>query len=543
MKIQRKPDHGLSAEEYDALTRDDFWIFVQRVFVEQTGKLLLDNFHIQKLCAEVSRMLTEGNVRLAIALPPRSLKSIIVSVALPAWLLGHDPSLEIVCVSYGQELSDKHSADFRRIVLSPWYRRLFPKTKLDRQAIDHLTTTEGGKRYATSVGGTLTGMGAEVIIVDDPMKPDEALSDAERTRINQWAQHTLFTRMNDKNNDRIIVVMQRLHEADMIGHMTELGNFELLSFPAIALEDEVHLIKTPYGTLPYERKAGEALHPEREPLETLEKQRQQLGTDFFSAQYLQLPTPPGGGIIKLHWFRRYEPDKLPSFKMILQSWDCAAKPNQPNAFSVCTTLGVTKDNHAYLLHMFRERLEYPDLKRKVRQLAHEQGAHKVLIEDTSAGTQLIQDFRREGFTAVQGIRPKGDKATRMLAQTPDIESGKVFLPQHASWLAEFEHELAMFPKGRHSDQADSLSQALDYVRTTLNSHWTLEGSQRYACRERRPHPDKLTVTFSYTGSTFNVDGVNGREISPDADGYYRATPEEWQSIAGIPGTTRINSAK
>ena len=147
----------LDPEEYDALTRIDFWVFVQRVFAELTGDVFDNNFHIERLCGEVDRVRTGTNIRLAIALPPRSLKSIIASVALPAWLLGHDPSIEIVCVSYGQELSDKLAADCRRIMLSPWYRRLFPAADLDRQAINLLATAAGGKRYSTSVGGALTG--------------------------------------------------------------------------------------------------------------------------------------------------------------------------------------------------------------------------------------------------------------------------------------------------------------------------------------------------------------------------------------------------
>jgi hypothetical protein len=137
---------NLTPDEYDAFTRIDFWVFVLRVFAELTGEMLDDNFHIQLLCAEIDRVRTSSSVRLAIALPPRSLKSIIVSIALPAWLLGHDPATEIVCVSYGQELSDKLAADCRRIMLSPWYRRLFPATHLDRQAVSHLATTRGGKR-------------------------------------------------------------------------------------------------------------------------------------------------------------------------------------------------------------------------------------------------------------------------------------------------------------------------------------------------------------------------------------------------------------
>lgn len=457
------PDAPLSLEEFNAITRLDFWTFVQRVFAELNGIPFDDNWHIQLLCAEVDRIRTEPNTMLAIALPPRSLKSVIASVALPAWLLGHDPCIEIVCASYGQELADQLSTDCRRIMLTSWYGRLFSGTQLNKQAMGNLVTTAGGKRYATSVGGTLTGMGADIIIVDDPMKPDEALSDTERAKANAWAGHTLFTRINKKSDSRIIIVQQRLHEDDMIGHVVDHAGFELLSFPAIAQEDEMHVIRTPFGGFTHGRKAGEALHPEHESLDNLEEQRKRMGTDFFTAQYLQSPTPPGGGVVKIAWFNRYDPAQRPHFVRIVQSWDCASKLGLSTDYSVCTTWGITRTNDVYLLHVFRERLEYPDLKRKVREMTVHHCADVVLIEDTVAGTQLIQELRRERIAEIKPIKPQQDKATRMTIQTPMIEAGKVYIPRDAPWLADYLHELAMFPKGKFDDQVDSTSQALGYI--------------------------------------------------------------------------------
>lgn len=459
----QKHDVALSVEEFDAITRLDFWAFVQRVFAELTGEPFQDNWHIQLLCAEVDRIRTEPNTKLAIALPPRSLKSIIISVALPAWLLGHDPDLEVVCASYGQELADQLAADCRRIMLTPWYQRLFPATRLDRRAMGHLVTTVGGKRYATSVGGTLTGMGADVIIIDDPMKPDDALSDVTRTKANEWAKHTAFTRPNSKADSRIIIVQQRLHEDDMIGHVVENASFRLLSFPAIAQDDETHAIRTPFGTVNYARHAGEALHAEREPLEVLENLRRQMGTEFFSGQYLQSPTPPGGGIVRTDWFRRYDAGQPPAFARIIQSWDCASKANQLADYSVCTTWGATSAGQIYLLHVFRDRLEYPDLKRKVHELAIQHRARVVLIEDTVAGTPLAQELRQDGFARIEPIQPRGDKVVRMQIQTPMIEAGRVWIPHEAYWLADYLNELAMFPKSKFDDQVDSTSQALGFI--------------------------------------------------------------------------------
>jgi predicted phage terminase large subunit-like protein len=534
-----KPEFTLTVEEYDAITRLDFWVFVQRVFAELTGTLLQDNWHVQLLCAQVDRIRTEPNTKLALALPPRSLKSIIVSVALPAWLLGHNPRLEIVCVSYGMELADKLSSDCRRIMLTPWYRRLFPATRLDKQAVGHLVTTAGGKRYATSVGGTLTGMGADVILVDDPMKPDEALSDAERGKANAWARHTLFTRLNNKADDRIIIVQQRLHEDDMIGHVKDIAGFELLSFPAIAQEDEQHTILTPFGVLTHRRLTGEALHPEREPLAVLLKQQILLGTENFAAQYLQSPTPPGGGAIKLAWFNRYDLAKRPPYTRIFQSWDCASKTKQLNDYSVCTTWGVTYQKDIYLLHVLRVRLEYPELKRKLRELAEQFLAGVVLIEDSSAGTQLIQELSREGFARITAIKPKGEKIMRMIAQTPAIEAGRVHIPHDAPWLNDYLHELAMFPKGRTDDQVDSTSQALAHLGTPQPGDGWMEYIR---CDNLRMHglkPEDITITFDYIHGSNEFNSCMGRRVRRENDGFYHCSSREWEGLRCVQGITLI----
>ena len=537
-----KPDFTLAPQEYDAITRLDFWTFTQRVFVELIGEPFQDNWHIQLLCAEVDRIRTEPNTKLAIALPPRSLKSIIVSVALPAWLLGHSPGMEIICASYGQELADQLSSNCRRIMLTPWYGRLFPTTCLEKQAVGHLATTAGGKRYATSVGGTLTGLGADVIIVDDPMKPDEALSDAERNRINGWARHTLFTRLNKKSDDRIIIVQQRLHEDDMIGHVRDIAGFELLSFPAIAQDDEEHIIRSPFGSRTHCRKAGEALHSEREPLPVLEKQRVLLGTDFFAAQYLQSPTPPGGGLVKLAWFNRYDIANKPQFRRIIQSWDCASKGTQLADHSVCTAWGVTPKKEIFLLHVFRARLEYPELKRKLRELAEQFRAGVVLLEDTSAGIQLNQELRREGFARVIAVKPKGDKIMRMAAQTPMIEAGRVFIPSDAPWLPDYLHELAMFPKGKSDDQVESTSQALAHIGMPSHGDNWMEFIRWDTLRMHGLTEEDVTITFDYIHHETEFTTPSGRCVRREEDGFYHCSDGEWSGFRVMQGITLIDGA-
>ncbi|MCB2047668.1 MAG: phage terminase large subunit [Novosphingobium sp.] len=453
--------------EFDALTRLHFAVFVQRVFAElNPGVSYLDNFHIHVINEALEDLRRGDERRLAVAMPPRSLKSIIISVAWVAWLLGHDPGQKIICVSYSQELADKLASDCRQVMQSDWYQRLFPKTRLrqGRQSLANFETTAGGGRFSTSTGGTLTGFGAEWIILDDPMKPSEALSDTERNTANNWIQHTLFTRLNDKRTGRIVLVMQRLHLDDAIGNLEEKapGTFRLLSFPAIALEDEVHDYATPFGRLRHLRKEGEALHPEREPLEVLEEQRRLLGSMYFSAQYLQAPVPVEGNLVKRAWFRDYQPFEIEHPDRIIQSWDTASKAGQVNDYSVCTTWAAKGDRY-YLLDVHRERLEFPALKYRVVDQADRFKADLVLIEDKGSGEGLLQVLRAEGFGKCRPVLPERDKASRFVTASAMIEEGRVYLPHSAAWLDVYLDELCGFPGMRHDDQVDSTSQALNFL--------------------------------------------------------------------------------
>jgi predicted phage terminase large subunit-like protein len=311
----------------------------------------------------------------------------------------------------------------------------------------------------------LTGRGADFIIIDDPLKPDEAISDVRRKAVNEWYDHTLYSRLNDKRNGCIILIMQRLHEDDLVGHVQAQGGWRVIRFPAIAEEDETHIIQTPYGPRCFRRRAGEALHPEREPLEILKDLRQAQGEYNFAGQYQQAPAPLGGGMVKVGWLRTYTEANLPAkFEQVFQSWDTANKPSELNDFSVCTTWGI-KDKHLYLLHVLRKRLDYPDLKRAVREQAESFQPGTILIEDRASGTQLIQEFVREGMHQIKRYRTTtADKIMRLHAVTSTIENGFVHVPEKAEWLGEYLHELTTFPNGRYDDQADSTSQALGWFK-------------------------------------------------------------------------------
>jgi predicted phage terminase large subunit-like protein len=486
---------NLTWAQYEFLLRHDFTTFAGRCFKDLNPQTRLAmNWHLEVIAAKLTAV-RQGRIRrLIINLPPRHLKSLMASIAFPAWCLGHDPSAQILCVSYAQDLADKLARDCRGIMMSPWYRRIFP-TRLapHRQAVQEFITTRHGYRLATSTGGVLTGRGADIILIDDPLKPDEALSAVQRQACNEWYDHTLYSRQNDKQHGAIVIIMQRLHEDDLVGHVLGQEQWEILSFPAIAEKDEEHRIETILGAESFTRRQGEALHPDREPLELLDRIRRTIGEYNFAGQYQQSPAPLGGGLVKAEWFKRYRESERPErFDRIVQSWDTANKASELSDFSVCTTWGV-RGKDLFLLGVFRRRLEYPALKRAVREQQSLFNATEVLIEDKASGTQLIQELIADGCHAVTRYQPTADKIMRLHAQTALIENGFVYLPETASWLAEYLHEITVFPKGKHDDQVDSTAQFLDWFKKPMPNWGIFEYTRRLAeaaDQQRKPPPIK-----------------------------------------------------
>jgi predicted phage terminase large subunit-like protein len=449
------------ARAFQGMLRNNFTPFVHKVFETLApGQTYVRTRHVEAIAWQLERVRLCKIRRLIINMPPRSLKSITASVAFPAFILGHDPSRRIICVSYSGDLAKKHSNDFRAVIESPWYRSTFPNTQIGpfKNSETEIELTARGFRLATSVGGTLTGRGGDIIIIDDPLKPDDAWSETKRAAANDWFSNTLLSRLDDKRTGAIVIVMQRVHVDDLTGFLLgQSDEWEVLSLPAIAECDMVVPISAERN---YHRKAGEALSPEREPLEVLDRLKLQIGSYAFSAQYQQAPAPPGGAMIKRDWAPRYTelPPKYER-RMILQSWDTANKGGPGNDWSVCTTWILTRDKRWYLIDVWRERVEYPALKAKVHSHAKFWSARRVLIEDTGAGTSLVQELRGK-ISGIIAVRPEGDKEGRMAAASAKFEAGQVYLPERASWLPDLEAELFVFPGSRHDDQCDSISQAL-----------------------------------------------------------------------------------
>jgi predicted phage terminase large subunit-like protein len=493
-----------SPGEYKALLRADFASFAAHCFRELNPRtLFVPSWHHEFIAAKLAAV-RDGRIRrLIINVPPRHLKSHLASVAFPAWCLGHEPGLQIVCASYAQDLADKLSRDCRHILVGDWYRQVFAtRLSAQRQAVSEFETTVQGCRLATSVGGVLTGRGADIIIIDDPLKPEEALSQAQRQAANDWFDHTLYSRLNDTRTGSIILIMHRLHEDDLVGHVLAQEDWEIVRFAAIAEDDETWALDTELGQHLFSRRRGEALHPERQPLATIEQIRRTIGEYNFAGQYQQSPSPLGGGLVKAAWFRNYAPNERPdSFDRIVQSWDTANKASELSDFSVCTTWGITGKD-LYLLHVLRKRMEYPELKRAVREQRNAFDASVVLIEDKVSGTQLIQELIQEGLHAVTRYQPQSDKVMRMHAQTAMIENGFVHLPKEAAWLAEYLHELTAFPRGKYDDQVDSTAQMLDWFKRGGQEpqDWMWQQYKQAQARGPEPaRPEPLSVMAKRLG--------------------------------------------
>jgi hypothetical protein len=367
--------------------------FIAKVFpTVSDADQFLHNWHLDAITCEL--MLVHGGQsrRLIITQPPRSLKSICTSVAYVAWALGHDPSKRFACVSYSQELAGTFARQFRSVVMSDWYRFLFPLMRIDKNTETECVTTKGGGRFAVPVGGSFTGRGADIIIIDDPLKAGDAQSETARSNVNDWYGTTLLSRLNNKEQGAIILVMQRLHEDDLAGKLLrDAGVWRHLDLPAIAEEDQKIQIGPDKF---YHRKRGEALHPERESLAQLEEIRREMTSLSFSAQYLQRPVPLEGNLIKRSWLHYYDddPNRGPGTE-IVQSCDIASTMADTSDWSVCTTWLKLKRNY-YLLDLWRGRMEFPDLRRKLIALAREHGPNRLLIEQAGPGLHMIQELTR-----------------------------------------------------------------------------------------------------------------------------------------------------
>jgi len=449
---------------YLAAVKADFGVFVRHSFrTLYPDTAFEDNWHIDALAYAFAQCIEGKCPRLIVNLPPRYLKSFLASVALPAYILGMDPSARVICVSYSEDLAKALARDAKRLMESPGYRAVFPDMRLAKNTETEIVTEAGGGRLATSVNGTLTGRGGDFIIVDDPIKPDEAYSDAVRTSTNDWYRNTLLSRLNDKMRSVLIIVMQRVHVGDLTGYVQDEGSFRKLSFPAIAIKDE----QIPTGEKQYyERYAGEPLHAAREDLNTLEKLRHALSSMVFAAQYQQAPETPDGSLFKRRYFNTISaaPPIHPKGAWIV-SIDSALSTSETADYSALT-LVYTHNTIYYVMRAERGRWDYETLKAKANEYIKRYGKKLTfIVEQAGSGISLIQALHRARVQCFHHL-PKNDKMSRAAHVLPLVEAGRVRIldnPNENAWVEGFINELVTFPQGRYDDQVDSLVQLLRWA--------------------------------------------------------------------------------
>jgi predicted phage terminase large subunit-like protein len=434
--------------------------FIQRVFyLINCGVKYQHNWHIDAISSALHEVYRGNIKRLLINMPPRYLKSICVSVAFPAWILGKNPEKRVIVASYSEKLSLKHSVDTRLIMESSFFKTIFSGCVLAEGQNEKykFATTKNGFRMATSVGGTLTGEGGDVLIIDDPHNPQQVLSKTYREKTLEWFSNTFSSRLNDKKKGVIIVVMQRLHSNDLSGFLLNKGGWTHLNLQAINEEERILNI----GNFTKHLASGEILFENREGLTELDKIRNDMGIYNFNAQYQQKPMVIENGMVRPEWLHKY--NKNIDFDNIYLSFDTAIKTGSNNDPTVFTVWGDFENDY-YLIDVVRKWLEYPELKKEAIQLIKTHNPVAILIEDKASGQSLIQDLRREMTQNIISIKVNRDKITRFASVTPFFEAGRVFIRDNTTWLYDYEYELLSFPQGEHDDQVDSTSQFLNWIR-------------------------------------------------------------------------------
>jgi len=419
------------------------------------------NWHYD-LMAEYLMACSQGQIkRLIVNLPPRYGKSNLITVCFPTWLWIHKPELRFIFASYAQTLSTKHSVDRRTIIESDWYSQGYGhlySLASDQNMKTEFLNNKRGVMTASSIHGAVTGKGGSYIIVDDPHNPRGADSDLKRDAVITSFDRAISTRLDDKDNGVIIVVMQRLHENDLSGHLIEQGGWEHLKLPGLFDKPKTYIFPVSHKTK--QTDFNEPLHKERENLTQLMDQKKALGTYGWSGQYMQEPSPAGGGVFKRSWFKFWTklPEKLDE---MLISFDMAFKETSDSDF-VVGQVWAKHGADSYLIGQVRDRMDFiGTLNAFVTFCGKYKDAHLKLVEEKANGAAVISALKKK-ISGIVPVIPKDSKEARAHAVSPQFESGNVYIPDPKSnpWVHDYIEEFIKFPRATHDDQVDATTQAL-----------------------------------------------------------------------------------
>lgn len=460
--------------------------------VIEPGTEYLHNWHIDCI-SEHLEAVTYGQItRLIVNIPPRNMKSILCSVDWPAWSWIKRPELRFLFSSYAQTLATKHNLDRRTVIQSAWYQQRWGdrfRLKGDLNLKTEFANDRQGHMISTSVGGGVIGKGGDILVVDDPLNPKMAVSDAQRVAVNNWFRQSWYSRLDDKKTGAIMVVMQRLHEQDLTGMLLADGGWVHLCLPAEAPVRQV--VAFPVSGRQIVREPGAILWPEREGPKELAEAKKNLTSAGYSGQYQQDPSPSIGGILKRHWWRYWKPKgmKLPpveikvpkgkngedgyelafveavdlpdAFHTELQSWDMSFKETTDSDFVAgghVAKLGAD----AFVLRMQNARMDFPKSCAAVKAWADAFPlARPILIEDKANGPAVVSTLQHI-VPGIVAVNPEGGKEARAHASSPYAEAGNIYLPHPAldPLTDVLIDQCAKLPKGANDDLADMLTQAI-----------------------------------------------------------------------------------
>lgn len=457
------------------LTSDE-WLAVEREycerrlvhFVRQAWHVLepatpyTHGWHIDLICDHLEAI-TRGDIRnLVINIPPRHMKSLLVSVMWPAWVWAFRPEMRWLFASYAQSLSTRDAMKMRRLVQSPWYQRLWGdryELSSDQNAKMRFENDRTGYRLATSVGAIATGEGGDVVAVDDPHSASQARSEAERENALVWWDETMSTRLNNPKQGAKVIIMQRLHERDLSGHVLEQGGYEHLCLPAEFEPDNA--CTTSVGSDP-RTEAGEPIWPERMSADDLAQQRIALGEVGYAGQFQQRPMPRGGGMFPVDRFQIT--DHRPSPSNIVASvryWDKAGTSGG-GAYSAGVLMHKLSDGSYIIEDVVRGQWSAGEREKRIKQTAEIDGVHVIVWteqEPGSGGKESAQNTIRNlaGFS-VHADRVTGDKESRAEPYAAQVEGANVWLVR-GEWNRAFMQEHEVFPAGQYKDQVDAAAGA------------------------------------------------------------------------------------
>lgn len=469
---------------------DSLYEFVKQAWdTVEPGIPFIPSWHIEQICKHLEAVSRGDIKRLLINIPPRHSKSTIVSVMWPMWEWIRSPEQKFLAASYSGTLSIRDNLKARRLIQSPWYQERWGGVLAlsgDQNAKQRFENSKTGYRIATSVGGTATGEGGSRLILDDPHGAQDAQSEAMRESALSWFDQVWSTRLNNPKTDAMVVVMQRLHEKDVSGHiLKDLTGWEHICIPA---EWDGVARKTKLGTYDPRKVEGELICPERFGPKEIESLKVSLGAYGSAGQLQQRPAPAGGGILKTDFFRIWPASRpVPDLYFILQSYDTAFTEKTTGDPTGCCVWGVfehEKTRHVLLLDCWNEHLGYPALKKRVMDdwqaryggekdnlMKPSRKADIILVEAKGSGQSLLQDLRLSNIPAVPYNPGKADKTARAHMASPLLEAGVFWVLESAkhkgrarTWVEPFLKQLEQFPAGEHDEMVDCFTQAAIYLR-------------------------------------------------------------------------------